>query len=187
MHKKKTGVPWATGCLRAATMTPASSLCWSSAPHSTSEVPFTPHKIWRNLIHVQFLDLCQIWGKWGKRLLVREGGTVVCSRNSSCKNTPEDGVHQSTACLCHASSQHQVMCSYLSAGALLHSGSHILRESLAASLWQLHFTAFSLSSVKCQRCWWDSRGNLRAQHGITWYSCFCSEELLHTDPEVTSF
>lgn len=41
----KPGVPWATRCLRAATLMPASSLCWASASHSSSKIPFSPQNL----------------------------------------------------------------------------------------------------------------------------------------------
>ena len=75
------------------------------------------HKIQRNLIPMRFLRLCQIWGKWGKRLLVREDGTVFChlalicvapAETAGIRAAPEAGGHQSTASLCRAPSQRRI-------------------------------------------------------------------------------
>lgn len=72
------------------------------------------HKIQRNLIPMRFLHLCQIWGKWGKRLLVREDGTVfrhlalirvAPAETAGVRAAPEAGGHQSTTSLCRAPSQ----------------------------------------------------------------------------------
>ena len=176
---KKTAMPWATGCLRAATLMPAFYLCWAFASHSSNKIPFF-HKIWRNLISMRFLHLYQIWGKWGKRLLLREDGTVFCyfapcfsSRNSSCKSRsrgwrpPEHHVPVPWT----FSTPDNV--SYLWGGNYLNFQQALYSPQTpkywrnpCLPLWQLHFTAFSLSYTKCQRCWWDSRGDLRAQHGI---------------------